>query len=237
MLSREEPDEDLALLLAELGRLYYFSGEHDLAAERIDVALGIAEAHLLQPALTEALTTAALIASAGGRNEQALALVSHALQLQSSTTRRTPRTARTTTSASFLSDWDRYEESRDHLEQGLVLVRRLGDRREWLLLDSYAETLVLAGEWDKALATIGLIPEAQLAEQMIASPLSVAVPIHCHRGQLAEARRHLSVVSPLRAVGRCAGARLARGGQRDRSRCRGFLPGSSRGRQGRRAGE
>jgi predicted ATPase len=196
ILSGDEADEDLALLAAELGRLHYFAGDHDLAAERIDVALGIAEAFLLQHVLTEALTTAALIASARGRNEQALGLVSHALKLALEHDQTEAAYRAYNNLATFLSDWDRYEESREHLDRGLALVRRLGDRaREWLLLDSFVDTLVLAGEWERALAAIEQIPEAQFAEQMIASPLSAGITIRCHRGQLLEARRQLELVA------------------------------------------
>ena len=43
VLTGDEPDADLATLAAELGRLHFFKGEIDLAAERIDTAIEIAE--------------------------------------------------------------------------------------------------------------------------------------------------------------------------------------------------
>ena len=44
ILSKEEPDSDLATLAAQLGRLLFFSGDAEVAADRIEVALEIAEA-------------------------------------------------------------------------------------------------------------------------------------------------------------------------------------------------
>src|SRR5205823_4900619 len=44
VLSTEEPDADLASLAAQLGRFLFFRGQADLALERIETALGIAEA-------------------------------------------------------------------------------------------------------------------------------------------------------------------------------------------------
>ena len=43
VLAGDEPDEDLATLAAELGRLHFFKGEIDLAARRVDTAIEIAE--------------------------------------------------------------------------------------------------------------------------------------------------------------------------------------------------
>ncbi len=47
LLSREEPDEDLAALAAQLGRFLFFAGERNLAFQRIEAALDLAEALLL----------------------------------------------------------------------------------------------------------------------------------------------------------------------------------------------
>ena len=44
VLSKEEPDADVAELASDLGRLYYFRGRPDLAVERAEFALPIAEA-------------------------------------------------------------------------------------------------------------------------------------------------------------------------------------------------
>ena len=54
--SDDEPDEDSATLAAELGRLHFFKGEGDLAMERIDTAIEVAESLWLPEVLSEALT-------------------------------------------------------------------------------------------------------------------------------------------------------------------------------------
>ncbi len=57
VLSQDEPDEDLAALASQLGRFLFFAGERDLALERIEVALDLAEALLLPEILSQALNT------------------------------------------------------------------------------------------------------------------------------------------------------------------------------------
>ena len=57
ILSQEEPDEDLAALAAQLGRFAFFAGETELAVQRIEAALDIAEALLLPEVLSQALNT------------------------------------------------------------------------------------------------------------------------------------------------------------------------------------
>ena len=43
ILKHDEPDEDLAMLAAQLGRLHFFAGHLDEAADTIELALGVAE--------------------------------------------------------------------------------------------------------------------------------------------------------------------------------------------------
>ena len=52
VLSADEPDEDLALLAARLALAYWYSGDLERAAERAELALGIAEAHAYPAALS-----------------------------------------------------------------------------------------------------------------------------------------------------------------------------------------
>ena len=42
MLSDDEPDRDLAMLAAQLGRLHFFRGEIDLAHQRSERAIEVA---------------------------------------------------------------------------------------------------------------------------------------------------------------------------------------------------
>ena len=55
VISTDEPDEDLALLAAQLARFYWFGGDLERAAERAELALDVAEAQGLPKALAFAL--------------------------------------------------------------------------------------------------------------------------------------------------------------------------------------
>ena len=63
VLVGDEPDADVAMLAAQLGRIHYFGGNSPLASERIESALDIAEALGLPAVLSNALNTKSLILS------------------------------------------------------------------------------------------------------------------------------------------------------------------------------
>src|SRR5207248_1427423 len=81
VLADEEPDEDLAILAAQAGRVFFFTGDLDRAEERLEFALRIAESLWLPGVLSEALNTKSLILHARGRTEESYALLTHALTL------------------------------------------------------------------------------------------------------------------------------------------------------------
>ena len=61
VLAGDEPDADVAMLAAQLGRIHFFAGDRPLASERIESALDIAEALSLPDVLSSALNTKSLI--------------------------------------------------------------------------------------------------------------------------------------------------------------------------------
>src|SRR5439155_24691697 len=61
VLASDEPDADVATLAAQLGRLYLFEGRIEEAMERVELALGIAEALDLPETLSQALNTRSTI--------------------------------------------------------------------------------------------------------------------------------------------------------------------------------
>src|SRR3989442_14107205 len=60
-LSLDKPAEDLAALAAQVGRFMYFAGQTDLALQRIETALDIAEGLALPEVLSQALNTKGII--------------------------------------------------------------------------------------------------------------------------------------------------------------------------------
>ncbi len=73
VLAEEEPDEDLAWLAAQLGRFLFFAGRHDLAMERNEAALEMAEALALPETLSHALNTKAIHLVSHGRKSEGTA--------------------------------------------------------------------------------------------------------------------------------------------------------------------
>ena len=79
VLAGDEPDADVAMLAAQLGRLHYFAGDRPSASERIERALDIAEALTLPAVLASALNTKSLILQ--HRPHEAEALLREALRI------------------------------------------------------------------------------------------------------------------------------------------------------------
>ena len=61
VLSQDEPDENIARLAAEAGRVHHFQGNDEAAGERIELALEIAERNGYAQVLSDALNTKAIL--------------------------------------------------------------------------------------------------------------------------------------------------------------------------------
>jgi tetratricopeptide (TPR) repeat protein len=85
---------------------------------------------------------------------------------------------------------DRYADSLAHLDQGVELARRIGDRGiEWFLLSETTYALALLGRWDEALVRMSEIPDEHLGGiGQVSSVLNGVLEFQIHRGRLEEAR-------------------------------------------------
>src|SRR5205823_5549110 len=128
VLREDEPDEDLAMLAAQLGRFLWFTGRVEEAQHPIEFALRIAESLRLPEVLSEALNTKSLIKVSGGRKEEALALLRHALEIALEHDLTSAAQRAYFNLAYRAAGRDRYDESIAINEQGLELARRRGDR-------------------------------------------------------------------------------------------------------------
>jgi class 3 adenylate cyclase/tetratricopeptide (TPR) repeat protein len=189
VIAGDEPDADLAFLLARLGSAHYFAGNVEEARKRIEQALDIAEALDLREVLLRAWNTkATLLAST--RPEEARGL--YQLSLQTALEHEVTQSAAVT--CAQLSDLgfrrDRYAESLGYLEQALEYARRIGDRRwEWFALSEMSYALYMLGRWDEALVKFAEIPDEQLGtDTNLASPLTGVLALYLHRGELDQAR-------------------------------------------------
>jgi tetratricopeptide (TPR) repeat protein len=161
VLADAEPDHDLALLHATLGKVRFFLGELDKATAQIEIALEIAEALWLPDVLSEALNTKALILGARGGHEEELALLRHALQLALDNDVATAAMRAYNNLSYVTMNRDRYEEARRYQEEGIALGTRLGFRGQRYFLRAHLEiNRFMRGEWDELRALVDELSES-----------------------------------------------------------------------------
>ncbi len=186
VLAGDEPDADLATLAAQLGKIQLFTGEHGLAAERIELALRIAEALRLPEVISQALNTKSLILGPV-RPEEARALLQHALTIALASDHASAALRAYYNLAYLAIQQDRHDDALGHVRSGLGLARRRGDRYwEWMMLGQMGAPLLRAGEWDEAAELLAQIPEEARAQAVLAR-LALLAPlarIHANRGDV-----------------------------------------------------
>jgi class 3 adenylate cyclase/predicted ATPase len=200
VLSREEPDADLAALAAQLGRFLFFAGQNDLALERIDTALDLAEALMLPEVLAQALNTRGVILSRT-RKTEAQSLMRTALTVALESDRPSAALRAYFNLADVMCQHDRYEEASELVGQGLELARRVGNQYwEWAFL-STAYCYYCRGEWDEVLAGQAALPAEDWSRARIAfaALLSSAVPVKLNRGLVDAAEQDVRAFGELGA--------------------------------------
>jgi len=200
-VASDEPDADVAdlALVAAAGNL--FRGELELAAERLELALGVAEALGSASLMARGFVLRSQLASARLRPQESLAFLERGLSIALDH-EEFDHAARL---YFHLSDRafhrDRYEDAHGYLLQALQLVQRRGDRRGQLAtLAELTWPLNLLGRWDEALEMYSQIPEEHILSTTALSVLAGVVPIHIERGDLAEAKRIFSLFATLESV-------------------------------------
>jgi predicted ATPase/class 3 adenylate cyclase len=195
VMADDEPDSDLAALASELGRLRFFRGEVDVARDRIDRALEIAESLGLPEVLSDALNTKHLLLDGEGRFEEAFALLerAHAIARDHDLAR---AYARSLFNLSYqLTARDDFAAARKVDGEGLEFARRRGDRdyERAFLAHVLADEMVL-GDWD---AVVQFASELETPEgRGDAWTLLMGLPlVHVHRGELGAARRRLDAAA------------------------------------------
>ncbi len=197
ILSAEEPDADLAALAAQLGRFLFFAGRHDVALERIEAALELAEALSLPETLSQALNTKAILLVAHGRKLEGLALLRYALEVALEHDKPTTALRAYFNLSDTLSHLDRYEEAEALAREGLAYARRVGSRRQELLFLGQSYAFFSLGNWDELIEMAALLPSEEwiAARQAYGTVACVCVIVNVHRGQLDEAERLVALVS------------------------------------------
>ncbi len=150
VLADEEPDHDLAVLHAELGRVRYFTGDIDEAARHVDVALEIGEALWLPDVLSEALDTKGIIAGTLGRHEEEYALIRRSLELALENDVATSALRAYNNLSFVMMARDRFDDALEYQRQGIALADRFGFAQTMFFLRAHmALTRLLRGEWDE----------------------------------------------------------------------------------------
>jgi class 3 adenylate cyclase/tetratricopeptide (TPR) repeat protein len=192
VLLAEEPDEDVASLAAQIGRFRFFTGDHDVAYDRIETALRLAESLALPETLSQALNTKALILLTDGRRNEGGVLLRHALELA---LEHDKPSAALRAYYNLLDGvqcaGDRYEDAVETARQGLAYARKVGNRYwEWSFL-ALGFPFYALGEWDEVLAMRDELPREDWRQARLpfSTLLRSVVPICVHRGQLEEAKR------------------------------------------------
>jgi tetratricopeptide (TPR) repeat protein len=200
VLLGEEPDEAVAALAAQVGRFRYFAGDTEIAYERIETALSLAEALALPEIFSQALNTKAIVLDALGRRDEGSVLLRHALEVALDHDKPSAALrAHFNLAGPMMSGGDRYEEAADTVRQGLAYARRVGSRYwEWAFLGQ-AYPLYALGAWDEVLAMRDGLPSEDWTQARIAvgSALVSSVPVYVHRGQLEEAARMATALAEL----------------------------------------
>jgi tetratricopeptide (TPR) repeat protein len=187
VLATDEPDGDVATLAAQLGRLHFFAQNRELAAERIDAALDIAEELELPTVLASALNTKSLVLNRRPHESDALLRQALRIALEHDLVFEAIRAHNNLTV--LLDRTDRPEEIEPLLEEALGLARRRGDRFwEVRIVASLAEEHRYLGRWDNAVALTDSLPHGAAGDPITRSAAMGLVRIAIDRGEDARAR-------------------------------------------------
>jgi class 3 adenylate cyclase len=198
LLADEPPDEDLATLTAQLGRIEYFAGNADEALARIEEATDMAERLSLPGILSAALNTKGAILNTNERHHEGYALLKYSLELALEHDLPAEALRAYYNISELDARSDRYSEARDSIEQGLSLARRIGNRQwEWNFL-SQTYPLYALGEWDRMFEMLDDIPPEKLSENRLVMMSSVTLKslVLLNRGERLDLTELLGTFDP-----------------------------------------
>jgi tetratricopeptide (TPR) repeat protein len=194
ILLQGEPDEDLAMVAAQLGRLHFFRGEMDMAIDRLETALSIAEPMGWMEVVSQALNSKSVVFEEAARQEEALALLERALAVALEHHYPASALRAYNNLAEHHFRRDRYELATALHQDGLALARRVGNSL-WagLLSSEICYPLFVLGRWDEAVVRAEEIPEEAKTRADALGQLLVIPAINAARGDLKEARHLLEI--------------------------------------------
>jgi class 3 adenylate cyclase/tetratricopeptide (TPR) repeat protein len=190
-LAGDQPDPDLAVVVAQLGRLLALQGRYGEAAPLLEEARKLAEQLELPEVYSQALSSTAIILMHDDRLDEAGLVLRRALDVALEHGLAAAADRAYNNLGEALASQDRFTELVALSEQQLELARRVGDRfSELSTLTNPLSALLALGRWEETLASA---EEAKGAEELAAleaaaSGLLDLIPLYVHRGDLGEAR-------------------------------------------------
>jgi len=192
VLADEQPDADIAQLAESRARLRYFLGDVEGASARIERALEIAEALYLPSVLVDALNTKHLVLHDAGREEEALALLQHAIDLGRRHDLGRPLNRALYNLAYQMTTRDEIASAMRTDRECLELARKRGNRvDEKMAIGHLVADMFWLGEWDEAETLFSEIDPVTGGRALL-DRVSHGVPLLVHRGDVEGARRILN---------------------------------------------
>jgi tetratricopeptide (TPR) repeat protein len=191
-LEQDEPDHDVAMLAAQIGRLQFFAGRSGDGLEMLDRAIAIAEDLGLPDVLADAFITKGLIAEAQRRGAEALVFVKGGLDVALEHDVPTSALRGATNMSYLMMGLDRLDDAIPYQEMGIELARRLGIASgEWFLLIHRVAVWQLRGEWDRVVDFVRDLPDPTEEPGVLGGAESIvgqSLPVFIERGAISEAR-------------------------------------------------
>ena len=196
VLAADEPDADIATLAEAAARVHLFRGDRDLALERVELALEIAEAEGLTEVISQALNTKALLMK--NRPHEALALHREALAVALEHGHLLAVGRAYNNLAIALSSMDRDGEAELNELEALELARSRGIVASVVWFAGIrCIRLIENGRWDEAFALAeDALPDEEVAQGNVAQGFLLLAGVAINRGVDDEARRFLGLVAP-----------------------------------------
>jgi predicted ATPase len=201
--SGDEYEADLALVAAEAGRrLYFATRTEDVAMERVELALTIAERRGDAEVFCQAINTKGLMLGGRGRRDEGRALIRCALDHALAADLHESALRAYNNLAADLQASDPAQAS-SYVRAGVALSRLMGRRRlESMLTIGEIPNLIALGRWDEAMGVVSDFldsgsPEQWVMESELGSEVTFGVWVHLWRGEIAEARRLLERMTNL----------------------------------------
>jgi len=192
VLSREEPDADIATLAGQLARYRFLLGDLDGVDEPLEYAIDAAESLIVPDVLSDALNSKGMLVAQRGRPEEGLGILRHGVEIALEHDL-TEASLRGYFNLSFmLGGRDRWADATAADVAGLELARQRGNR-QWE--ESFNGHLrgngFMLGDWDVADLPLAQLEESSWDELMWSVRLDYAnggVVLNVERGRLEVAR-------------------------------------------------